>query len=122
MCNRFFSIFWHVAGTQTYLPVLEICVVSVISMEEVQNLVVEALPGLGGDGLLGLISKLKDCGVENVEDLKFVHETDLTDVLKPIQVRKLLQLIQSKLVSKNYFQYFFLFYFICPYKFGCHVR
>lgn len=95
--------------------------VSVISMEEVQNLVVEALPGLCGDGLLGLISKLKDCGVENVEDLKFVHETDLTDVLKPIQARKLLQLIQSKLVSKFSFQYF-LYYFICHFKFGCHVR
>ena len=96
--------------------------VSAISMEEVQNLFVGALPGLCGDGLLGLVSILKDCGVENVEDLTFVHETDLTDVLKPIQARKLLQLIQLKLVSKFFFQYFFLYYFICHYKFGCHVR
>lgn len=41
-----------------------------------------------------LIEKTKDklieIGVNSVEDLQLLQEQDLTDVLKPIQIRKLL--------------------------------
>lgn len=35
--------------------------------------------------------KLLEIGVANIDDLQLVEEQDLADVLKPIQIRKLLQ-------------------------------
>jgi len=52
--------------------------------------VVKKLPQLTEDLMTKLVHKLESIGVEGEDDLKLVTESDLSDVLKPIQVRKLL--------------------------------
>ena len=50
----------------------------------------KVLPHLQGNLLQQLIEKLIGIGVENEDDLQLVTEADLTSVMKPILVRKLL--------------------------------
>lgn len=40
--------------------------------------------------------KLQDLGVNSVNDLTFLEEPDLKDVLKPIQIRKFLKNVQEQ--------------------------
>lgn len=49
------------------------------------------LPGLPQSDVTKLVISLRDVtGVETIEDLKFVTEADLIQVLKPICARKLI--------------------------------
>lgn len=52
----------------------------------------ETLCNLSDDSVKTVAAKLEECGVENVSDLSYVTDTDLSDtgILKPIQIRKLL--------------------------------
>ncbi|RXG70265.1 hypothetical protein Avbf_02533 [Armadillidium vulgare] len=49
------------------------------------------LPSLSIEKLNSVAIKLIDCGVEDEDDLKYVEEKDLCEILKPIPVRKLLK-------------------------------
>lgn len=66
-------------------------------MEEIRKNVQETLPSLASDLLDNLVLKLTEtCGVAEVADLEFISEKDLLDLLKPVQVRKLLRSWQVK--------------------------
>ena len=59
-------------------------------MDTLKEAVERALPALP-DGLLdAVVDRLTEAGVEMTADLKYVEERDLDDILKPIQLRKLL--------------------------------
>ena len=51
----------------------------------------KALPSLSEDTQDRLISTLESSGVESVEDLKYVQQEDVRDLLPVIQQRKLLE-------------------------------
>ena len=57
---------------------------------DLSSAVKRVLPQLTEDLMTKLVQKLEGIGVEGEDDLKLVTESDLSDVLKPIQVRKLL--------------------------------
>lgn len=59
-------------------------------MDEVENLIRQLLPQLSSELVEKTKIKLIEIGVESVDDLKLVQEQDLSVVLKPIQIRKLL--------------------------------
>ena len=56
----------------------------------VKEAVKVVLPALCEDLLETVSRKLVESGVDTLEDLKFVEEEDLVDLLKPIQCRKIL--------------------------------
>ena len=60
-------------------------------MDEVENLIRQLLPQLSSELVEKTEIKLIEIGVENVDNLKLVQEQDLSVVLKPIQIRKLLR-------------------------------
>lgn len=43
-----------------------------------------------------ILTKLTELGVETISDLKFLQESDLKDILKPVQIRKFLSAVQLK--------------------------
>ena len=56
-----------------------------------EDLVERILPSLSSEKVTDVVKCLTESGVETVADLQFVQEGDLLDVLKPIQIRKLMQ-------------------------------
>jgi len=61
-------------------------------MDAVKSSIRSTLPSLSEEELLVVVTKLQDdTGVECVADCSYVTSDDLTGMLKPIQVRKLLQ-------------------------------
>ncbi|CAB1435666.1 unnamed protein product [Pleuronectes platessa] len=42
-----------------------------------------------------LLERLQDLGVEDLKDLRYLQESDLLSVLRPIEVRKLLSLLNK---------------------------
>lgn len=58
--------------------------------EQIQQNVKLVLPNISEECCKKLLEKLDDIGVETVDDLSIVQERDLTGILKPIQIRKLL--------------------------------
>ena len=60
-------------------------------MYEVINFIQESLPQLCEQMLEKTKVKLIDIGVCDAGNIKLIRETDLSDVLKPIQIRKLMQ-------------------------------
>ena len=83
------------------LPEYKICNLSVISMHhaiiciirsnmEAKDSVRQVLPALSEDLLEAVTTKLSDSCVESIEDLQFMEERDLVELLKPIQCRKFL--------------------------------
>ena len=54
------------------------------------------LPFLHKDQMEKLKQKLLECGVETDDDLRYIKEDDIKDILKPIQMRKLLGAWSSK--------------------------
>uniref|UniRef100_A0A3P8S092 Uncharacterized protein n=1 Tax=Amphiprion percula TaxID=161767 RepID=A0A3P8S092_AMPPE len=63
--------------------------------EEIKGIIVRALPNLSEETQLQLISRLQSSGLESKEDLKYVQQEDVADLLPVIQLRKLLDAIQS---------------------------
>ncbi|GBL99135.1 hypothetical protein AVEN_198353-1 [Araneus ventricosus] len=59
-------------------------------MEIIRCKIMQILPSLKSNILDSLIKILQDIGVAAEDDLKYVQESDLTAVLKPIQARKLI--------------------------------
>lgn len=66
------------------------------SLDYIKGAVEEVLPTISAESASVIAERLiDDAGVENIEDLKFVQPEDLC-MLKPIQVRKLIQAWQDK--------------------------
>ncbi|GBM24078.1 hypothetical protein AVEN_38277-1 [Araneus ventricosus] len=59
-------------------------------MEIIRCKIVQILPSLQSNILDSLIKLLKDIGVAAEDDLKYIQESDLTAILRPIQARKLI--------------------------------
>ena len=59
-------------------------------MDKVIKIIQRILP-LAPELLKSIEDKLVDLGVGDVSDLQHLQENDLTEILKPIQIRKLLQ-------------------------------
>lgn len=64
------------------------------------HLVEKALPGLEYDVIKKVSERLSDIGVIHQDDLQFVEEENIKDLLKPIQVKKLLKFF-NELVKKS---------------------
>lgn len=61
-----------------------------MNSDELSQLIKLALPTVNDNVIQSLAEKLKECGVESKDDLKFVREEDLEGVLRPIQARRFL--------------------------------
>ncbi|KAJ8333916.1 hypothetical protein SKAU_G00412350 [Synaphobranchus kaupii] len=58
--------------------------------EQIRGDVLQALPSLPTETLTLLLEKLISCGVESKGDLQYVREEDISELLRPIQCRKIL--------------------------------
>lgn len=63
----------------------------ITGMDLVKKKLVALLPDIEQDTLLKLYQVLEDIGVQSAADMSFIEEKDMVEVLKPIQVRKLLK-------------------------------
>jgi len=63
--------------------------------DSLKQLVLTALPDLTAAVQDSVLQNIRDCGVEQFSDLRYIRDSDLS-VLKPIQARKLLQHIKRK--------------------------
>lgn len=69
---------------------------SCCGMESVKDFVIRLLPSLSNEVFEQLMDcMINDCGVETVDDIQLLEENDLRPVLKPVQIRKLLQFKKS---------------------------
>jgi len=59
-------------------------------MEAISENIKLILPSLDDDILAKIMKSLEESGVQAPADLVFVEEKDLHDVLRPIQIRKLI--------------------------------
>lgn len=81
------------SGQPTFLS-LKYCIVYYTfleNMDEVIHFIKKSLPQLSQLMLEKVKEKLVDIGVCDFGDLKLIQEEDLLDVLKPIQIRKIMQ-------------------------------
>ena len=65
-------------------------------MEELKTNIEVVLPSLPDQTVEEILTYLSEAGVESISDLSFVEEGDLKSVLRPVQVRKLLQAWRPK--------------------------
>ncbi|KAJ8014573.1 hypothetical protein DPEC_G00041650 [Dallia pectoralis] len=59
--------------------------------EEIKKIIIKALPNICAETQEQLFNIFQSCGLECTEDLKYVRQEDIGDVLPVIQVRKLLE-------------------------------
>ncbi|GBM77578.1 hypothetical protein AVEN_186845-1 [Araneus ventricosus] len=59
-------------------------------MEIIRCKIVQILPSLQSNIQDSLIKLLEDIGITAEDELKYVQESDLTAILRPIQARKLI--------------------------------
>ena len=62
--------------------------------------IVEIIPSLSEDVLQQLLEKLEECGVSTCDDLRYVRESDISSVPRPIHVRRLL----AEWTSSGYYE------------------
>lgn len=62
-----------------------------------EECIAKALPTQTEMGVQNLAKTLRDIGVESPDDIQYVEATDLASVLKPVQIRKLLQQVKADL-------------------------
>uniref|UniRef100_A0A3Q2QF48 Si:ch211-111e20.1 n=1 Tax=Fundulus heteroclitus TaxID=8078 RepID=A0A3Q2QF48_FUNHE len=63
--------------------------------EEIQSIILKALPNLSEETQSLLISRFQGSGLESKGDLKYVQQEDMADLLPVIQLRKLLDAFKS---------------------------
>lgn len=68
--------------------------------EEIKVIILKALPNLSEYTQQQVITALESSGVESIEDLKYVQQDDIRDLLPVIQQRKLLEAFKLG----NYYQ------------------
>lgn len=75
-------------------------------MEEIKKRIKATLPKLTEETLTTVLTKLQDeVGVDEPDDLQYVTADDLQELLKPIEVRKLLVAWDpGKVTSSSQFQ------------------
>ena len=56
--------------------------------EDILGIILKALPNLSEETKSQLIARLESSGLESKEDLDYVQQEDLTDLLPVIQLRK----------------------------------
>jgi hypothetical protein len=61
-----------------------------MELTDVKNVIEIILPNITSESCKRLLEKLAEIGVESREDLPIVREEDLSGILKPIQMRKLM--------------------------------
>uniref|UniRef100_A0A1A8AV55 Uncharacterized protein n=1 Tax=Nothobranchius furzeri TaxID=105023 RepID=A0A1A8AV55_NOTFU len=59
--------------------------------DAIKEIILKTLPSLCEDIQESIISTLENCGAESVEDLKYIQQDDIKDLLPVIQQRKLLE-------------------------------
>lgn len=59
--------------------------------DELKIIILKALPRLSDETQQQIIAALESSGVESKEDLKYVQQDDIRDILPVIQQRKLLE-------------------------------
>lgn len=59
--------------------------------ESIKRILLNMLPSLSVETQLQIVSTLQTSGVESVDDLKYVQQEDLKDLLPVIQQMKLLE-------------------------------
>ena len=59
--------------------------------EDIKRIILNTLPTLSVETQLEIVSTLQTSGVESVDDLKYVQQEDIKDLLPVIQQRKLLE-------------------------------
>lgn len=64
-------------------------------VEEIRGIILRALPNLSEETISQLISRLQSSGLESKEDLKYVQQEDMADLLPIIQRRKLLDAFKA---------------------------
>ena len=62
-----------------------------------------------------LLEHLQGLGVEDLEDLHYLQESDLLSVLRPIEARKLLSLLKKTSMCFNLYIIYFHFRKMCSY-------
>ena len=60
------------------------------NMDGIAAAITSVLPTIGAEAVFQLVSRLLDIGVEDVCDLRIVTEDAIGNLVKPIQLRKLL--------------------------------
>ena len=73
----------------------------IMELEALKKSVCNAIPTLEQGILEDVVKNLVSAEVESDSDLQFIQEDDLNKVLKPIQVRKLLQAWRNTSPSKS---------------------
>lgn len=63
--------------------------------EEIHAVIMATVPSVPTETVNKLIESLAKSGVETMTDLAYVKEEDIANLLRPIQVRKLLAAFQS---------------------------
>lgn len=63
------------------------------------SFIISSLPKVGDPE--PLLEHLQGLGVEDLEDLNYVQESDLHSVLRPVEARKLLSLFKKKSMCFN---------------------
>lgn len=81
--------------------------------EDLKDIILRALPLISEDTQQSLIHKLLSDGVESNQDLKFVIEDDIADLLPPLQLQTLLEAFKNGNVDVN--TLFFLYNVIVVY-------
>ncbi|XP_026018964.1 uncharacterized protein LOC113019453 isoform X1 [Astatotilapia calliptera] len=64
--------------------------------EDLKDIILRALPLISEDTQQSLIHKLLSDGVESTQDLKFVIEDDIADLLPPLQLQTLLEAFKNE--------------------------
>ncbi|CAJ1062884.1 uncharacterized protein LOC117823392 [Xyrichtys novacula] len=64
--------------------------------EQIKDIILKVLPSLSEDTQQRVISELQTMGVETVEDLKYVKQDDMRDLLPITQQRKLLEAFKTE--------------------------
>lgn len=70
--------------------------------EEIKVIILKTLPNISEETCVQLISILQNCGVESKDDLRYVQQEDICEVLPVIQLRKLLEAFKLGNVHSNY--------------------
>lgn len=69
--------------------------------EELRVIILRALPTISMDIQQALTNKIKSCGLEFMEDMKYVTKEDIVDILPAIQLRRLLKAFEKGIAEAN---------------------
>lgn len=68
--------------------------------DDLRSIILRALPSISKDTQEALTDVLLRSGLESTQDMKYVTQEDISDLLPPIQQRKLLEAFKNGKVEK----------------------